>query len=268
MPSRPPSRRWVVGLVAVLMIAGCSTSGQDHGLAREAGRVESGTATGSPAGSSSSTSTHEPTQPATMAPKGAGNPSSATVSDAIPRPPPTPIRGGQRYANGRVYCAAGGGPPVQPSPVVSVNPDGTDRRTIAQGTYVGASRDGSRIWFTRPPGQLWRMRPDGSEQQQVLRLPGEILTPAESPDTRSVAFTFTSAQTHVSEVWVAQADGSLPHKLAGASRSATTRSGQSIRGAVHPSWSPDGGSIAVASTDSGRFEVWTMASDGSAAHQL
>jgi len=112
------------------------------------------------------------------------------------------------------------------------------------------------------------MRPDGSEQQQVLQLPGEILTPAESPDTRSVAFTFTSAQTHVSEVWVAQADGSLPHKLVGASRSATTRSGQSIQGAVHPSWSPDGGSIAFASTDSGRFEVGTMASDGSAAHQL
>src|SRR5438093_980362 len=82
--------------------------------------------------------------------------------------------------------------------------------------------------------------------------------PAESPDGRLVAFTSTNPQTRMAEIWVADADGANPHRLAAASRPATSRQGQSFQGTVHPSWASDGRSIALSSTDSGRVEVWTM----------
>ena len=170
--------------------------------------------------------------------------------------------------NGRVYCSTGGGLPGTTSTIVSVNADGSDRRPVTQGTYVGASRDGSRIWFTRPGGQLWRMKPDGSTQEEVTTLRGEILTPAESPDGRVVAFTFADPASQAPEVWAVDADGTHPRRLAKASRAATSRSGRPIQGTVHPSWSPDGRTIAFSSTDSGRVEVWTMGADGSDPHQL
>lgn len=160
------------------------------------------------------------------------------------------------------------GLPGTASPVVSLDADGSDQRTVADGTYVGVSRDGARVWFTRPSGQLWRMNRDGSGQQEVLSLPGELLTPAESPDGRLVAFTYVSTQTHMGEIWAAGADGSNPHRLAAASRPARSRQGQSFQEAVHPSWSVDGGTIAYSSTDSGRVEVWTVHTDGTGARQL
>jgi TolB protein len=180
----------------------------------------------------------------------------------------TPTPAHAEPVNGRVYCATGTGFPGMSSPIVSVEANGTGQRTVGEGTYVGVSRDGARIWFTRPPGQLWRMNADGSGQQQVLSLPGEILTPAESPDRRHVAFTYANPQTHNAEIWLADAVGSNPHRLAAASRPATSRRGQSFQETVHPSWAPDGRTLAFSSTDSGRVEVWTMRADGSGTRQL
>jgi TolB protein len=151
--------------------------------------------------------------------------------------------------------------------IVDVRPDGSERRELATGEYPGASRDGSRIWFTRG-GELWRMAPDGAAQQRVALFRGSVLTPAESPDGSRVAFTYANPSSGSQEVWVVDADGSDGRPLATASGSASARDGRPLRWAVHPSWSADGRVIAFASTQSGRSQVWTMSQDGSQVRRL
>jgi TolB protein len=80
--------------------------------------------------------------------------------------------------------------------------------------------------------------------------PGDVQTPAWSPDGRKLAF--VSQRDGNSEIYVMNADGSAQENL---TRQPANDS--------HPSWSPDGRKIAFVSRRDGNAEIYVMNADGS-----
>ncbi len=80
--------------------------------------------------------------------------------------------------------------------------------------------------------------------------PGDVQTPAWSPDGRKLAF--VSRRDGNSEIYVINADGSGQENL--------TRQPASDS---HPSWSPDGRKLAFVSRRDGNSEIYVMNADGS-----
>jgi hypothetical protein len=80
--------------------------------------------------------------------------------------------------------------------------------------------------------------------------PGDVQTPAWSPDGRKIAF--VSDRDGNSEIYVIHADGSEQRNL--------TRQPASDS---HPSWSPDGRKLAFVSRRDGNAEIYVMNADGS-----
>ncbi len=108
------------------------------------------------------------------------------------------------------------------------------------------------------PGSLFAMNPDGSEYQPFLGLQLNTLdvgSASWSPDGNRVAL---SARTTSSgqQIWLVNSDGTGLRQL--------TKDGESIS----PAWSPDGSSIAFASSRDSHFEIYTIAADGSGQQRL
>ena len=80
--------------------------------------------------------------------------------------------------------------------------------------------------------------------------PGDVLTPAWSPDGRKLAF--VSRRDGNSDIYAMNADGSAQENL---TRQPANDS--------HPSWSPDGRRIAFVSRRDGNSEIYVMNADGS-----
>ena len=85
--------------------------------------------------------------------------------------------------------------------------------------------------------------------------PGDVQTPAWSPDGRKLAF--VSQRDGNSEIYVMNADGSAQKNL--------TRQPASDS---HPSWSPDGRRIVFVSRRDGNSEIYVMNADGSGLRNL
>lgn len=79
--------------------------------------------------------------------------------------------------------------------------------------------------------------------------------PAWSPDGRKLAFSSSTGAT--ADIWVIQADGTIPVKLVsnGATNSA-------------PAWSPDGQKLAFVSDKDGTNDIWLVNADGSQPRKL
>ncbi len=80
--------------------------------------------------------------------------------------------------------------------------------------------------------------------------PGDVQTPAWSPDGRKLAF--VSRRDGNSEIYVMNADGSGQENLT-----------QQPASDSHPSWSPDGRKLAFVSRRDGNSEIYVMNADGS-----
>jgi TolB protein len=142
---------------------------------------------------------------------------------------------------------AGGTPTATPSPFAT-------RATLVVGPRLGnvafmAKEDPDADW------DIWVMRGDGSDPQQLTADPADDMSPAWSPDGEAVAF--VTDRDGNRELYTMKADGTQPINLTNHGAEDWT-----------PAWSPDGGSIAFSSYRDGNWELYVMASDGSGLTRL
>ena len=135
--------------------------------------------------------------------------------------------------------------------------------------FMDVSRDGQRLVFSSDRGgnqDLWTMKAGGGEASPLTRDPTPDWNPRWSTDSRRIAF--YGYRTREREIWVVPAGGGpalqLTHRLPTSNR--VNDPPLDFNGA--PDWSPDGASIAFASTWSGNTDIWVVPSTGGNAHQL
>jgi Tol biopolymer transport system component len=131
-----------------------------------------------------------------------------------------------------------------------------------QDLEVNVSPAGQWIYFSSDrlmPGRynIWRVPAVGrGGLTKITDSPSSVIDtePAISPDGAKMAYTCFLRGTKLPQIWVANADGTLPTQI---------RVGKS------PSWSPDGTKIAYVAPDTaGHEKIWIMEADGSAPTQL
>ncbi|OHV20270.1 hypothetical protein BBK14_08535 [Parafrankia soli] len=132
--------------------------------------------------------------------------------------------GSQAEARGwRVFKRYAGSSPINASPIIVVNPAGTERQ-IGTGDNPVLAPDASRVAYTGPDGEILSVRPDGTDSRQITDEPdGSSDHAAFSPDGRTVAYT-----RNIGGVFLVGADGSGRRRIS------------TVRDAYELSWSPDG----------------------------
>ncbi len=131
-----------------------------------------------------------------------------------------------------------------------------------QDLEVNTSPDSQWFYFSSDrlsPGRynIWRVRTVGrGGLTKITDSPSSVVDtePAISPDGKLMAFTCYLRGTKLQQIWVANADGTLPTQI---------RVGKS------PSWSPDGLKLVYVAPDTaGHEKIWVMDADGSLPTQL
>jgi Tol biopolymer transport system component len=109
--------------------------------------------------------------------------------------------------------------------------------------------------FQTNRGEIYVMRPDGSDKRRLTTDAAYDDIPVFSPDGEKIAF--VSSRSGSLQIWVMNADGSDQHQL-------TLSSGTNY----FPTWSPDGSRIAFRSDRDGNPEIYSMRADGSDVQRL
>jgi Tol biopolymer transport system component len=105
------------------------------------------------------------------------------------------------------------------------------------------------------PQQLWSVKTDGTDKQQLTTCSGVSNWPSFTPDGRTIVFSNSREKNY--EIYSVGADGSGERRL-------TNNTLMDIRPAV----SPDGRRIAFVSTRTGNYDVFVMNIDGSNVRQI
>jgi Tol biopolymer transport system component len=140
-----------------------------------------------------------------------------------------------------------------PIPVVTATPQQAGRGTIA----FYSEREGN--------AEIYVMRADGSEVQQLTNHPADEVCPAWSPDGQRIAFMSTRNDPDPDgcfpdcshDIYLMDADGGNEVQLT-----------DTTWNELHPSWSPDGRSISFASNRGGNNDIFVMNVDGGELYQL
>ena len=149
--------------------------------------------------------------------------------------------------------------------VYSVRPDGQDLRRLTTDPGFDAcaaySADGRRIAYCSGQGggpvQVWTMKQNGTDKQQVTHLSGPAIFPDFSPDRSKIVFTAKPAGSPTRDIYVIASDGS-----------GLTRLTSGVGDNTYPAFSPDGGKIVFNSNRTGTSQVYVMNADGSGQTQL
>lgn len=112
------------------------------------------------------------------------------------------------------------------------------------------------VSFRSGQGELYVMKPDGSNIIQLTQSDAPVIDGAWSPDGSRIAY--TSGQGSKTDIYVVDADGA----------SNKVRLTDDNFADNSPSWSPDGKRIVFASKRSARWDLWVMNADGSDLTQL
>jgi Tol biopolymer transport system component len=96
--------------------------------------------------------------------------------------------------------------------VWTMEADGMAQRRLGAGASPSFSPDGRHIVFARD-GDVWTMRPDGSDPRRLRRLAGDQSPAGYSRDGREILLTVFPAAAHGAEVWTLAADGSRARRL-------------------------------------------------------
>ena len=149
--------------------------------------------------------------------------------------------------------------------VYSALPNGQDLRRLTTDPGFDAcaaySADGNRIaWCSGAGGgpvQVWTMKQNGTDKQQVTHLSGPATFPDFSPDGSKIVFTAKPADSPTRDIYVVGSDGS----------GLTQLTSGSVDNA-YPAFSPDGTKIAFTSRRTGTSQVYVMNADGTGQTQL
>jgi Tol biopolymer transport system component len=149
--------------------------------------------------------------------------------------------------------------------VYSVRPGGQDLRRLTTDPGFDAcaaySADGRRIAYCSGQGggpvQVWTMKQNGTDKQQVTHMSGPAIFPDFSPDGSQIVFTAQPAGSPTRDIYVVGSDGN-----------GLTRLTSGVGNNVYPAFSPDGSKIVFNSNRTGTSQVYVMNADGSGQTQL
>jgi Tol biopolymer transport system component len=149
--------------------------------------------------------------------------------------------------------------------VYSVRPGGQDLRRLTTDPGFDAcaaySADGRRIAYCSGQGggpvQVWTMKQNGTDKQQVTHMSGPAIFPDFSPDGSQIVFTAQPAGSPTRDIYVVGSDGN-----------GLTRLTSGVGNNVYPAFSPDGSKIVFNSNRTGTSQVYVMNADGSGQAQL
>jgi len=149
--------------------------------------------------------------------------------------------------------------------IFAILPDGTGRQqltTVSDNQFPAWTPDGTRMAFASMRtgnSEIWTMNADGSNQTQLtFNTLGGNFTPEWSRDGGRIAFASLLDSVGHPEVWVMNADGTGAQQL-----TFTPTSPTGPTWSLLPTWSPDGSTIAYASTITGTTQIWIIDADGS-----
>lgn len=157
--------------------------------------------------------------------------------------------------NGRVAFTAGSMSPDPGRAIFTISPNGNRLRQLTSGDAAAIgpvwSADGERIAFSfccrNDSWEIATMSSDGSNRMQITNDSSHDFVRGWSPDGTQLLFVSNRATPDQFNVWVMNADGSEPRRLA------------SIPFSNDADFSPDGTTIAFP----GEGRVWLMNADGS-----
>jgi Tol biopolymer transport system component len=149
--------------------------------------------------------------------------------------------------------------------VYSVRPGGQDLRRLTTDPGFDAcaaySADGRRIAYCSGHGggpvQVWTMKQNGTDKQQVTHMSGPAIFPDFSPDGSQIVFTAQPAGSPTRDIYVVGSDGN-----------GLTRLTSGVGNNVYPAFSPDGSKIVFNSNRTGTSQVYVMNVNGSGQTQL
>ncbi len=154
--------------------------------------------------------------------------------------------------------------------IYSVKPDGSNKKQLThRGNNVTPAwtPDGKRIIFASDRSgtrEIFLMNDDGSGVSEIeTAVTGNKLTPSMSHDLSRIAFATENPRTGHPEIWVANADGTVPRQLTD-----TPKASAGPTWSLFPRFSLDGSKILYASTQRGSSQIWIMNGSGSGKRQL
>ena len=148
--------------------------------------------------------------------------------------------------------------------VYTALPGGQDLRRLTTDPGFDAcaaySPDGQRIAYCSGQGggpvQVWTMKQNGTDKQQVTHMSVTAIFPDFSPDGSKIVFC-AGPSTFARDIYVVNSDGSD-----------LTRLTSGVGNNVYPAFSPDGSKIVFTSNRTGTSQVWLINADGSNQRQL
>ena len=135
-----------------------------------------------------------------------------------------------------------------------MRPDGSDKRQLTNNLYeewTGSWSPDGETIAVGRQGDLFLVAVDGSGEVPLLLRPESDSDPVWSPDGTKIAF--VSKQSGIDNIWIMNADGTQPYSL-------TNSVGYH---SAEPAWAPDGSRIGFSSDRDGDWDIWTMNPDGS-----